>query len=140
MKRLLLLATLAVAVASCSTNKNVYKSADFSSQSAQHKKIAVLPIRVVQTGWVGKKETPESIRAANEAWSISFQETLHSYIVSQAGKRRKGPVVSFQGVPQTNALLKSAGLDIESAYNKSPDELARILGVDAVIMTTLNNK
>ncbi|RYE01760.1 MAG: hypothetical protein EOP50_01440 [Sphingobacteriales bacterium] len=140
MRRLLLLATIAIAVASCSTNKNVFKAADFSTQATAHHKIAVLPVRVVQSGWVGKKETPESIRAANEAWSASFQETLLSYIVSKAGKRKKGPAVTFQGVPQTNALLKAAGLDIESAYAKSPDELAKILGVDAVIMTTLDKK
>ncbi|GAA4317047.1 hypothetical protein [Flaviaesturariibacter amylovorans] len=130
----------AIAFASCSSSKNVFTASDFSQQASTHKKVAVLPVRVVQTGHVGKNETAESIRAANEAWSAQFQETLLSYIVSQAGKRRKGPLVSFQGAAQTNALLKSAGLDIETAYGKSPEELAKLLGVDAVMMTTLDKK
>ncbi|RYZ22614.1 MAG: hypothetical protein EOO16_08405 [Chitinophagaceae bacterium] len=141
MRKTLLFAAIGLmALASCSSSKNVYRAADFSAQTATHQKIAVLPIRVVQTGWVGKKENPESIRAANEAWSLQFQETLLSYVVSKAGKRRKGPMVTFQGAPQTNSLLAAAGLDIEKAYGQSPDSLAKVLGVDAVIMTTLDKR
>jgi hypothetical protein len=140
MRTFVLLTISVILLASCSSSRNVFKSSDFESQASAHKKIAVLPIRVVQTGWVGKNESAESIRAANDAWGARFQETLLSYIVSQAGRKKKGPLVTFQGAPQTNNLLKSAGLDIESAYSKSPDELARLLGVDAVILTTLDKK
>lgn len=124
-------------MAACSTNKNVYKSSEFDAQAYQHRTVAILPLKITQTGHVSKKETTESIKEANEKWSYIFQETLLSYTLRHTSKNRKAPVVSFQGVQQTNAILKEAGLDIDAMYDKRPDELAKLLKVDAVIMTTL---
>lgn len=136
--RILLLFVLAVSIASCGTHRNVYKSGDFEAKAYRHKTVAVLPVNITQTGHISKKETAESIEAANEKWGYIFQETLLSYSLRHTSKNKKEPVIAFQGTQKTNALLNEAGLtDIDSIYNKTPEELAGLLKVDAVIMTTL---
>ncbi|HEY1112449.1 MAG TPA: hypothetical protein VGE66_02775 [Chitinophagaceae bacterium] len=136
--RMILLFVLALSMASCGTNRNVYKSGDFDNRAYRHQTVAVLPVKITQTGHVSKKETTASIDASNEKWGYIFQETLLSYSLRHTSKNKKEPVISFQGTQKTNALLNEAGLTaIDSIYNKTPEELAALLKVDAVIMTTL---
>jgi len=135
--RLLLLLVISVSLVACGTSRAVYKSADFPNKAARHQTIAVLPIHIVETGHVPKNVSLSDLKAANEKWSLVFQESLHSLILKQTARNRKGPVVSFQGVQKTNALLKEAGLTTADVYSKQPEELARLLGVDAVLMTSL---
>ncbi|MDB5196201.1 MAG: hypothetical protein JWP88_571 [Flaviaesturariibacter sp.] len=135
--KLTLFFTLAVALTACGVNKNVYKSSDFEAKAARHKIVALLPLRITQTGYIGKKETEEGIKAMNDKWGYAFQESLLTYTLKQTSKHKKSPVVDFQAIQKTNALLKDAGLTIDAAYEKQPEELAKLLGVDAVLMTTL---
>ena len=135
--RLLLLLILSVSLAACGTNRAVYKSSDFSQKSSAHQTIAVLPVHITETGHVPKKVSIEDVKEANEKWSLVFQESLHSYILKQTARNRKGQMVSFQGVQKTNAVLREAGMTTADVYNKQPEELAKLLGVDAVLMTTL---
>ena len=137
MRTSLLLLLFCVTMASCGVNRNVYKSADFSTKASRHKTVAILPFQITQTGHVSKKETVDDIKAANEKWAYVFQQSLLSYSLRHTSRNRKGQMISFQGIQQTNAILKESGLTIEAMYGKRPEELAQLLGVDAVIMTTL---
>jgi hypothetical protein len=47
-------------------------------------------------------------------------------------------MADFQSLQKTNALLQKADLSIDDAYLKTPEELAQLLDVDAVLMTTLS--
>jgi hypothetical protein len=135
--KLILLFALAISMASCKTHRDVYKSADFEARAAKHKTVAILPMYITQTGHKAKTETDESIKTANEQWGYSFQETFLTYALRQTSKKKKAPIVNFQGIQKTNALLKEAGLNIEKLYEKQPEEIAALLGVDAVLMTTV---
>ena len=135
--KLSVLFVLCMGLFACGTNRAVYKSADFSQKAAAHQTIAILPVQITQTGHVSKKENEAEIKAANEKWSYVFQESLHAYILKQTGKNRKGPVVSFQGLQKTNAILKEANLTLADLYDKKPEDLAKLLNVDAVLITTL---
>jgi len=137
---MVLFALIIFAFASCGTSRSVFTANDFNTRAAQHRTVAILPVNVVRSGHVGRRETDASIRRATEEWAVRFQEMLHSYVVGQAGRKRKGPVVGFQGTAQTNNLLKEAGLTIEQAYLRNPQDLAKMLGVDAVMMTTLDQR
>lgn len=121
----------------CGTNRNVYKSADFTERSYSHQTIAILPVVITQTGHISKKETQESIDAVNEKWSYTFQESLHSYVLRQTAKNKKGQIVNFQALQKTNAILKENNIALADLQSKNPEELAKLLGVDAVMMTTL---
>lgn len=135
--RSILLFVLSVSLVACGTNRNVYKSSDFEAKAYKHKTVAILPLKITQTGHVSKKETTESIATANEKWGYMFQESLLTYALKHTSRNRKEPMISFQGTQKTNALLKEAGLTIDGMYTKTPEELAHLLKVDAVIMTTL---
>ena len=106
------------------------------------KNVAVLPIKITQLGHVAKNVSEETIKSQNENWGYSFQESLYTYLLRQTERRSRGPVAIFQSLQKTNAILKENGITtIEDLYEKRPEDLARMLGVDAVIMTTLvNNK
>jgi hypothetical protein len=135
-----LLLIFCVALISCGVNRNVYKSSDFAVKAARHQTVAVLPFQITQTGHVGKKETIADIKAENEKWSYAFQEALLSYSLRHTSRNKKGQIVSFQGIQKTNSILKENGLTIEDIYNKKPEEVAKLLGVDAVLMTTLEKE
>src|SRR5687767_956853 len=136
---LLILSFLTVA-ASCA-NRNVYKSADFENQAATHRTIAILPVKITETGHVAKNVSIEDIKAANERWSYIFQESLHTYILTQTGRNRKGQIVSFQGLQKTNAILKEHNLTtMEAISSMQPEALAKLLKVDAVLITSLDKQ
>jgi hypothetical protein len=135
--RLTLLFCICVCFAACGTNRAVYKSADFEQQAARHQTIAILPVCITETGYVSKKVSEADIKAANEKWSYVFQESLHAYVLRETSKNKKGAVVSFQALQKTNALLREANLTIDDIYGKQPEELAKLLQVDAVLSTTL---
>ncbi|MBB1285857.1 hypothetical protein HRH25_15845 [Flavisolibacter sp. BT320] len=137
--RIFYLTVLSFLIISCGTNKAIYKSPDFEQQTARHKTVAILPVYIVQTGHIPKDVSEEEIKAANEKLGYVFQESLQSYILKQTQKNRKGQMVSFQATQKTNALLKEQNLTVESLYSKQPENIARLLGVDAVIMTNMNH-
>jgi hypothetical protein len=135
--KLLLLSTFSIFLFSCGMNRAVYKSPDFDAKATTHQTIAILPFKITQTGHVAKAETPADIKEANEKWSYVFQESLHSYVLKQTAKNKKGVLVAFQAPQKTNALLKENNLGIQDLYDRSPEEIAKLLNVDAVLMTTL---
>lgn len=138
--RIFLLTIFSFVLFSCSTNKNVYKSSDFEVKSYRHQDIAILPFHITQTGHKGKNTTEQSIKEANEKWGYTFQESLQAYLLKYTSKNKKGPVISFQSLQKTNAILLENKIDIETAYLRKPEKLAKLLGVDAVLMTTLENE
>jgi hypothetical protein len=135
--RLVLLSLFSIILFSCGINRAVYKSPDFDAKATTHQTIAILPFKITQTGHVAKNETSANIKEANEKWGYVFQESLHSYVLKQTAKNKKGPMVQFQAPQKTNALLTQNNLRIEDMYDRTPEELARLLNVDAVLMTTL---
>ena len=133
------LSALTLLLFSCGTNRAVYQSPDFEQKAARHKTVAILPVQLVQTGHRAKSVSDEEVKAANEKWGYVFQESLQSFILKRTQKNKKGQMVSFQATQKTNALLKEQNLTMEELYNKPPEDVAKLLGVDAVIMTTLNH-
>jgi hypothetical protein len=138
--RISLLAFFVFVLVSCGTNKNVYKSADFETKAYRHHTIAILPFNITQTGHKSKNTTDESIKETNHKWGYTFQESLQAYLLKYTSKNKKGPIISFQSLQKTNAILAENNLDIEELYLRKPEELAKLLGVDAVLMTTLENQ
>jgi hypothetical protein len=137
--RIVLLPLFTLVLFSCGTNKAIYKSADFDQKVYQHKTVAILPVRMVQTGHIPKNLSMEDVKSSNEDGGYVFQEKLQTYILRNTHKHKKAQEVEFQSIQKTNGLLRKTNMSIQEMYDKQPEELARILGVDAVIMTTLNH-
>ena len=138
--RIFLPALFVLIFSSCGTNKNVYKSSDFETKAYRHHTIAILPFNITQTGHKSKNTTDETIKEANYKWGYAFQASLQAYLLKYTAKNKKGPIISFQSLQKTNAILTENNLEIEHIYQRKPEELAKLLGVDAVLMTSLENQ
>ena len=139
MKQTLPVLLFTTLIVSCGGRRSVYQSPDFDAANNQVRTIAVLPVQMIRTGHVGKNETQASIDAANERLGFAFQDMLYSFSADQTARNRRGHVVKFQSTRQTNSFFAQKGWNIDSIYVKSPETLAQMLGVDAVLMTTLNH-
>lgn len=123
-----LVAIAAIALlAACSAQK--YTIDDFDAITRNHQTVAILPVEMVFTGKQPKKLTEEDIAQIEEAESEAFQISLLNSILDKADKMR----VIFQDYNRTNKRLADAGISIRQSWDMDPEELAQILGVDAVV-------
>lgn len=112
-----------------------YLNPAFDSLSAGHREIAILPFRVsIDTKRI-KNFDPESVRQSAQAEGFEFQQQLYVRLLqkSEIEKYR----VSFQDVERSNALLVQAGIPLDSLSFRTKEELAGVLGVDAILSGTI---
>lgn len=124
----------ALVFASCNKSTNKFLSANFDEKTRNHKIIAVLPVEMVFMGKQPKDFTPDKIKTIEEAESKSFQESLYGKILS------KEPKVDIQAVEKTNKLLAAKGITIQNSWTMPADELAKVLGVDAVVKSRIEKE
>ena len=131
MNKLLLTTIFAVVLLSC--GPKIYKSSEFDSAFAKHKTVAILPAEVTSRlrPNEAKKVTAEQIEEQNEKTGYDIQDKMYSWFLRRSEKYKY--TVTFQDVSRTNALLKQAGIDYKNMAAKDKVEIAKILGVDAVI-------
>jgi hypothetical protein len=110
-------------------SKQVFESQQLKTQVNQHKIVAILPYDVSITYKKQPKNlNPEVDREQERTMSKSIQSSMYTFLLRKAKNYR----VTFQDVDKTNILLKKAGmLDKMDEFTK--DEIAKVLGVDAVI-------
>lgn len=110
-------------------SKQIFSSSDMKAQVSKHKTIAILPFDVKITYRKQPKNfNNEANRDQERTMSKSIQESLYTFLL----RRGNDYTVNFQEVDKTIILLKKAGaLDKIDEFTK--DELAKILGVDAVL-------
>jgi hypothetical protein len=130
-----LLSVVAIIFISC--GPKIYKSADFSNVAKSHKTVAIIPASVtiqLRPNEV-KKTTPEQLEKNQESTGLAIQDKLYGWFLRRSDKYKY--TVKFQDVSKTNALLKQANLSYSDLQTKSKDEIAKLLGVDAVISTSV---
>lgn len=128
MKKLLFISILLVNLVGYS-QKQIFESKELKSTVKLHKTVAILPFDVNIT----YKKQPKNFDAeANKQQEISMSKSIQSSMYTFLLRKNDNYSVSFQDVEKTNILLKKAGVsDKLDAMTK--DELAIILGVDAII-------
>jgi len=100
----------------------------------QHKIIGIVPfqttinLRPKQL----KDFSPEQMKKMELAEGKSIQKALHSWYLKR--DKRGSLDIQVQTPRITNALLKKAGISDENIDDYLPDEIAKILGVDGLIM------
>jgi hypothetical protein len=131
MNKLTIAALFACLLFSC--GPKIYKSKEFDTAFAKHKTVAVLPAEVTSRlrPSEAKKITAEQIEEQNEKTGYDIQDKMYSWFLRRSEKFKY--TVTFQDVNRTNALLKQAEVDYKSLATKDRVEIAKILGVDAVI-------
>ena len=124
---LLIIATLA------GCGPKIYKSNEFDAALAKHKTVAILPADVTTTlrPNEAKKVSAEQLQDINEKTGFAIQDKMYSWFLRRSDKFAY--TVTFQDVTRTNALLKQAGISYNDLAAKDRTELAKLLGVDAVL-------
>jgi hypothetical protein len=98
-----------------------------------YRTIAVLPVEMVFTGKAPAGWTAEQILDVEEAESLAFQTSLYGRLLERADRGRLDADV--QPVDETNRLLGEVGVGVRESWSLPAEELAEILGVDAVART-----
>ena len=133
MKKILIIIATTFFLAAC--GPTIYKAQDFATSTANHKIVALLPadVTIQLRPNERKKTTPEQLRETERKTGETIQDKMYSWFLKRSGKFKY--TVTFQDVSRTNALLSQAGITYETINTKTKDELAKLLGVDAVIST-----
>lgn len=132
MKRLTFLLVLMALMASC--GRVTYLDDAFASKACHHKVVAVIPFEVdiLYNPITGKGVTPEMIAEMESNLSVQLQEGFYSQFLRQ--HKYRDYTVKLQDPRRTNLLLEEKGIDPATAWKRPPEELARVLGVDGVII------
>ena len=128
MKKLLFLSLLFVSLFGYS-QKQIFESPQLSSSIKLHKIIAILPFKVK----ISYKKQPKNFDAdANRELEVSRSKSIQSSLYTFLLRKRESYNIEFQDVEKTNILLKKAGVS-DKLDEMTKDEVAKILGVDAVL-------
>ncbi len=124
--------TLALVTISCST----YKSNDYERQVNKIRNIAIMPVNIVYTGRNPANMTSEQMKVQNEEEQIVFQKTIFEV----SAKRQNMRNVLIQNPNETLSRLEKSNFNIYNTDGISPSELGKILGVDAVVLSSLTKR
>jgi hypothetical protein len=140
MKRNLFLSVVLIAglIAGCSSGKQFTTR---ETETAKVKTIAILPVQVNFTGNLPNKVTPVMLDSMKVQQGLMFQQALQANLLRYSGGRNKISGVSFQSADKTNGMLAKNNLALQEIGRKDPDELAKLLQVDAVVkMNVTSNR
>jgi len=131
-KNLLLFAFILFAITS-NAQTNLYEHEDFENLTENHKTIAIVPFKTqVKLRPKKLKELKEGdLEKIEKAEGQGLQTAMHSWFLKR--KKRGSLTVDVQDPQRTNAMLKKEGITYENIQDQLPEDLANLLGVDAVI-------
>jgi hypothetical protein len=137
MRAILFLTVSIVFLTGCSRH---FIASDFSQKTRNHKTIAVLPVHMIFTGTPPRNVSASDIALLEEAESKAFMITLYNEILRSNKGGKKPIMVDMQAFTRTINILEERNLGIRDTWTMDPQELARILGVDAVVQARVTKK
>lgn len=134
----ILLITFLIISASSIAQTHLYEHPKFEEITANHKVIGILPFKTSITLRPKdmKSMTNEQIIKMEEDEGMSIQSAMYSWFLKR--EKRESLKVSVLDPITANAKLKRMGVTQSNFADYTPDELANILEVDAVIMGTFD--
>ncbi|HLF62584.1 MAG TPA: hypothetical protein VI603_02475 [Saprospiraceae bacterium] len=114
-------------------SKAIYVNPDFNKLAKNHKELAILPFDVTMDLRPKEREqiTDEQLHAMETSEGKGVQGALHSYFLKK--RTQNDFKVDFQDPRKTNAELTKAGIDFTTIRERTPAELAALLGVDGIV-------
>jgi len=131
---------LAVTTLSTAQTREIYTNANFKTLAKDHKVLAVLPFKTtlqLRPKEVEKNGGPAGVAALEKREGLDVQNAVHSYFLKR--KESRDLIVDVQDVNRTNALLERNAVTYETLASFTPEELAKILGVDGIISGTFES-
>src|SRR6187402_373101 len=123
-----------------SCSNKYYTAGNFEEKTEKHKVVAILPAEVTLSGKLPKNLTPEDIAKAEERESIDFQYALMNSILNHANTKKYITTVNFQDINTTQKILEQNNISVRDSWKKDDEELAKLLGVDAVIRMNIRKQ
>lgn len=139
MRKNFTLPALILLVLFCSCHR-YYTSASFAEKAVKHKTIAILPPQLVVSGNLPNTVSDYEIEHLEEKESKVFQEALYSNVLKRANSGKYQMSVSVQPYTNTLAALDKYKISIRDSWTKDDQELAAVLGVDAVVRTSIQKE
>lgn len=132
----ILLITFLIISGSSIAQTQLYEHPKFEEITANHKVIGILPFKTSITLRPKdmKSMTNEQIIKMEEDEGMSIQSAMYSWFLKR--EKRESQKVSVLDPITANAKLKKMGITQSNFADYTPDELANILEVDAVMMGT----
>ncbi|MFC6996525.1 hypothetical protein [Rufibacter roseus] len=134
----LLLVALFISVSGFAQTREIYTNPSFNTLAKEHKTLAILPfdasigLRPNQM----KNMSPERLKEMEKNEGLAVQSALQTYFLKVSSK--DDYFVNFQDANTTNAILLKNNVTAETIKSFTPAELAKLLGVDGVIMGTFS--
>lgn len=134
MKRLLPTILLFVFIANLNAQTNLYEHPQFDQIAKEHKTIAIVPFKtkVKLRPKQMKDMTSEQLDRIEKAEGEGIQTALYSWFLKRK-KRGDMTTVEIQDSRTTTAILNKNDINYTNITNYTPQEIAKILGVDSVI-------
>ena len=136
MKNQLTLFFLCLFSVSVFSQTNLYENPDFDRIAKRHKIIGIIPFKTTVTlrPKQMKDITPEQLDRMEKSEGESIQSAMYSWFLKR--EKRGDLTVKVQSPTTTNAKLLKAGLNQDNFAEHTPEEIAKIMEIDAVIMGT----
>jgi hypothetical protein len=112
-----------------------YLNPNFAAIAANHKTVAVLPFKVTIDTKRLKDVSLDVVHQNERDEGVAFQKQLYIRLLQKSADEHY--TVGFQDADQTIALLTRAGIPLDSVAFHTKDEIAKLLGVDALISGTI---
>ncbi|WP_046757645.1 hypothetical protein [Kordia jejudonensis] len=138
-KLVVILLLLFVGIQQSNAQKKIYVSDTFEELSEDHQIIAILPFQAkLNLKAAQEKYSDAQLEKFEQQEGIAVQEALESYFLNR--KRKKKLKINFQDINTTNRILKKEGITDENIDIYTPQELCKLLKVDAIISGSLTSR
>ncbi|MFK7748679.1 MAG: hypothetical protein AB8B65_09825 [Kordia sp.] len=139
MKKVLFIFILFFGIQQSNAQKKIYISDSFEEISKDHKIIAILPFQTtLKLKSDDNSYSKTQIKELEQREGVAVQEALESYFLNR--KRKKKLKIEFQDINTTNRMLAKAGITAEDMDIYAPQELCKVLKVDAIINGSLTSR
>jgi hypothetical protein len=126
---LICLFTTTLMLAQFEGSKQIFESPKLVQLAAEHKTVAILPFKAsISYKRLPKNFDAQTNRDEERKLGSSLQSGMYTYLL----RKSNDYTVTVQDVERTNVLLKQNEV-FDKIDEMTPDALAKILGVDAVI-------
>jgi len=115
------------------SQKNLYLSPNIVGISKNHKTIGIIPFNIstLLSPEERQKLAKKQLKKMNIIEDGKIQSSVYTWFLK---KKEEGHLsVNIQDILTTNTLLQKAGITSKNQSRYSPSDLAKILGVDAII-------
>ena len=130
-------AVLFLLVLCSSCGPSIYLAQDFRTYAPTHKVVAILPasVSIGMRPNQARNTSAEQLRTIQQQSALDFQSRIYAWLLRR--QQQQHYTVDFQDAALTNSILRKANLTEQDMRTQSPQDLAKLLGVDAVLTTSV---